>query len=117
MSLSPYKPVQITTPYYPPYSKKKIDAVDEPHVYNSQWTKLRNQFINEHPNCARCGRTVDVSQQDGIVDHKKPVKVWPEGLLVWDNLQTLCKPCHAVKTLNDYELYPHVYKLKANQTA
>jgi hypothetical protein len=32
------------------------------------------------------------------VDHRTPIRQWPEGRLDWDNLQSTCKPCHAAKT-------------------
>jgi 5-methylcytosine-specific restriction endonuclease McrA len=62
--------------------------------------------LAKHYKCAKCKQ--DFPSKDVTVDHKNPI-VGPEGFVSWDlfierlfctgkNLQTLCKPCHAIKT-------------------
>lgn len=63
-------------------------------LYNtSKWRKLRKEHLNKEPYCIKCGATEDLT-----VDHIAD----PLGneFLFFDknNLQTLCKSCHRIKT-------------------
>lgn len=40
-----------------------------------------------------------------MVDHIIPIRQRPDLRLAWRNLQSLCDPCHRVKTAADAELY------------
>lgn len=65
------------------------------HIYNSKkWKTIRNEYINEHPVCERCG------QQATTVHH---IRRFSQGLnkkeieqLAYDknNLMSLCMKCH-----------------------
>jgi len=105
-------------PYIPPKSdaskERRFSRIDDrqgssERGYDANWTKVRKIHIDKHPYCARCGKLCDVGKQDSIVDHIIPVAVDKSKLYDLKNLQTLCRPCHAVKTFNDYRKYPNIY--------
>ena len=61
---------------------------------STAWVKLRKAYRAANPLCELCkrdGRTTAGTQ----VHHIRPVGVWPEGGLRWDNLANLCTKCHA----------------------
>ena len=71
--------------------------------YNYQWQQASSRYLDEHPCCAHCGRTVYRGRQrrhprKGHVDHIKPHQ--GSRRLFWDedNWQTLCATCHGVKS-------------------
>lgn len=62
--------------------------------YSAVWRRTRKAFIeSKNRVCERCG---DVAE---IVHHKKHLSAKnmnnPEITLDWDNLQALCRNCHA----------------------
>ena len=67
-------------------------------LYGSQaWKDLSEAFKRHNPLCQDCqeaGAVVPVE----IVDHIEEVRDRPELSLVWSNLRSLCRPCHAAKT-------------------
>ena len=77
--------------------------------YDNTWNDgrgggLSNAYKREHPLCEEC-------EKDGIaepvheVDHIIPVRVRPDLRLEWDNLMSLCRTHHALKTEADKRLY------------
>lgn len=56
--------------------------------YDSEWRKLRAEFIRLHPFCAFCGAQAE------HVDHKERHRGNRALLLSWTNLQSLCGHCH-----------------------
>lgn len=56
--------------------------------YTRGWEKLRAEFMHLHPCCAFCGAEAQV------VDHVKPHRGDKALFWNWNNLQSLCKPCH-----------------------
>ena len=61
--------------------------------YGSEWRKVRNAYLYEHPLCVFClkeGKTVAAGVVDHIVPHKG------DQALMWDmgNLQSLCASHH-----------------------
>jgi 5-methylcytosine-specific restriction protein A len=65
-----------------------------PIYSTAQWHRLRKAFLARHPICVECG---ELASQ---VDHVVPLHV---GGLPYDcaNLQSLCRSCHARKTLKE----------------
>ena len=62
--------------------------------YGGPWRKLRLIVLNRDLyRCAHCGR------KGNEVDHIKAKRDGGEDTL--DNLQTLCKPCHSKKTMDE----------------
>ncbi len=65
--------------------------------YTSRWQKARAGWLRSHPLCVHCqaeGRVRAANEVDHIVPHKG------DSTLFWDNTnwQSLCKPCHSLKT-------------------
>jgi 5-methylcytosine-specific restriction protein A len=63
---------------------------------NSAWLKLRNYKRLLNPLCEHC-LILDILTPYHTIDHKTPISEGGEPLDL-DNLQTLCKQCHAIKT-------------------
>lgn len=68
-------------------------------AYNSQeWRKLRNEYIKNNPLCAECLRQGKVTPAVDVHHHKSPFKTGEINwtlLLDYNNLESLCKKCHA----------------------
>lgn len=60
--------------------------------YGYGWTKLRNEYIEEHTYCEICG----YKSKKNDVHHIEPRHISPEKILDPDNLMTLCRKykCH-----------------------
>lgn len=67
-------------------AKKAIKNRSTRHVYDAAWVKLSRQARAEHPWCARCGATDDLT-----VDH-----VAPRSLEA--GVQVLCRSCNSSKS-------------------
>lgn len=73
------------------YNKNRRDKSASKFYNSSQWKKLRTIQLNDKPLCEICRA---VGQ---VVDHK--IEISDGGCATClDNLQTLCKICHNVKT-------------------
>ncbi len=57
--------------------------------YSADWQSLREQFLTEHPVCNRCGRVAV------LVHHVRSVADRPDLRLDRNNLESLCRECHA----------------------
>ena len=69
---------------------------------SGRWKKLRAYKLRNDPLCESCkakGHTLSAV----LVDHIRPVR---DGGPMWvlNNLQSLCRQCHAVKTANDLKI-------------
>ena len=67
-------------------------------IYNStRWRKVRTHILKRDGGiCQMCGK----SEKYMIVDHIKEIKDGGEPYS-YDNLQTLCKSCHNIKTARE----------------
>ena len=73
------------------YDKTKRNKENSKFYHSSQWKKLRKIHLNEKPLCEICQSIGE------IVDHK--IEISDGGCATClDNLQTLCKICHNIKT-------------------
>lgn len=72
--------------------------------YDAAWRRLREAKKRDEPLCRRCLERGIVREMD-LVDHIVPIEVAPERRLDWDNLQSMCTDCHAVKTAEDMAIY------------
>jgi len=87
--MRPWNKTSNETPWNP---KKQILRFTD--IYHStRWRKLRAKHLREFPLCQLCKQP----ERGTLVDHIKAIQ---DGGEAWDenNLQTLCKRCHAVKT-------------------
>ena len=67
--------------------------------YDATWRRLRHAKLVADPFCqiqTHCPGFIATE-----VDHKIPIKDWPEGRLEWDNIQSTCHPCHSAKTMRE----------------
>lgn len=80
---------------------KQAEEIKYPHhrLYGlAAWKKLREKKLSDNPLCEKC-------QQTGIdIDHIIPHKGKTELMYKYSNLQTLCKACHAIKTVEDTKM-------------
>jgi 5-methylcytosine-specific restriction endonuclease McrA len=63
---------------------------------SKKWKSLRNYYFQMHPLCQECERMGYVIEGKEV-DHIKPIRFGGAALLL-NNLQTLCKSCHARKS-------------------
>lgn len=63
---------------------------------SSAWIKLRNLKRHLNPLCEKCAE-LGLIVPFHTIDHIKPISEGGEALNI-DNLQTLCRQCHAIKT-------------------
>ncbi|NBA95517.1 HNH endonuclease [Pseudomonas sp. R5(2019)] len=65
--------------------------------YNYKWQQARKGYLRKHPLCVHCAARDRVTQATDV-DHITPHK--GDMSLFWDstNWQSLCGPCHSVKT-------------------
>ncbi len=86
-----------------PKRKRISHLTDNSAFYNSRkWRSLRNYYIQMNPLCEQCKREDKVTAGQ-CVDHIKPIRLG--GLLLCvSNLQTLCNPCHSVKSGKESQL-------------
>lgn len=68
--------------------------------YGADWRLLRDAVLAAEPSCRRCAQNGRV-EAAVLVDHIVPIEAAPERRLDPDNLQPLCRPCHAIKTAED----------------
>jgi 5-methylcytosine-specific restriction protein A len=70
---------------------------------STKWRTTRNDYISKHPICEECERK-GYLVKGYFVDHITPLEVLPTEYNAImqacnpDNLQTLCRSCHADKT-------------------
>jgi 5-methylcytosine-specific restriction protein A len=66
-------------------------------LYNTtRWRNLRKEYLEKNDYCQGCG-----SKEDLTVDHKISPLGNEELFFNPDNLQTLCKQCHRIKTAQE----------------
>jgi 5-methylcytosine-specific restriction endonuclease McrA len=74
-----------------------------------KWQELRDHVLKrDHHKCTKCGSTKDLE-----IDHIKAVTLGGDDS--FDNLVTLCKSCHLVKTSEDIEKKRRLRRFKQNR--
>jgi len=73
--------------------------------YDGDWQRLRRDFAQRHPLCVNWDRCRGGCE---IVDHITPIAAGG-ARLDEDNLQPMCRPCHAQKSEADRARYPWIY--------
>lgn len=64
---------------------------------NTEWRKLREVYMHEHPLCDECLKKGKVTPATDVHHKKSPFKggeVNYNLLLDYDNLESVCKDCH-----------------------
>ncbi len=62
-----------------------------------RWRRLRKSFLIENPLCDECKKAGRIEPAIDV-HHIKERTSHPDLALDWDNLQSLCKPCHTMKS-------------------
>lgn len=88
----PNKPNNKQTKQLKQYSNGSVGSF----YSSSAWIKLRNHKRLLNPLCEHCLR-LDILTPYHTIDHIKPIIEGGQALDL-NNLQTLCKQCHAIKT-------------------
>lgn len=85
--------------------RRKIDPAlrQAKHVRSSaRWKKLRTMKLNHTPLCENPDwQHTDVPVVAHEVDHKQSLQERPDLAYVWENLQSLCRTCHARKSARE----------------
>lgn len=61
--------------------------------YDRKWLKLREAFLGANPLCKRC-EVMGFAIAAEEVHHMQPIVERPGLRLSWENLMSVCKPCH-----------------------
>lgn len=70
--------------------------------YDGHWKRVREEALRrDHYLCVLCLADYDRVTPARDVDHIVPIEVAPELRLDLDNLQSLCRTCHRLKTERD----------------
>lgn len=65
--------------------------------YDRRWQRLRLMYLRANPFCADCATAGGQVTQATEVHHKLAKR--DGGQDEWDNLESLCKPCHSKRTM------------------
>jgi 5-methylcytosine-specific restriction protein A len=63
--------------------------------YDARWRRLRKQKLRANPLCEECDKG-GILERATMVHHIIPIEDGGEAL-DWDNLMSLCLPCHGAK--------------------
>jgi 5-methylcytosine-specific restriction protein A len=103
---------KVRSGYCPEHQREKYKLQDEQRGtstergYDATWQKLRKLKLATNPLCELCLKK-GIVEPATEVDHKIPIAKWPEGRLIWENLQSLSKSCHSRKTLAENQKLPN----------
>ncbi|WP_017732726.1 HNH endonuclease [Nafulsella turpanensis] len=67
---------------------------------SAAWQKVRVMKLQHNPLCEECERQ-GILNPGNEIDHIISITIRWDLRLSWDNLQTLCKPCHSRKTMEE----------------
>jgi len=80
------------------YDRFSRDPEDVKFYHSQYWIDLRGWVLARHPLCVVC-RAHGITTAATEVDHIVPRR--DGGPDTFDNLQSLCGPCHKIKTVED----------------
>jgi 5-methylcytosine-specific restriction protein A len=75
--------------YYSTVFKGRKEEKADPFYSSKKWQALRLAKVRANPICEHCKHRLTRE-----VHHIKPVKEFPHLKLNYDNVQSLCRPCH-----------------------
>jgi 5-methylcytosine-specific restriction endonuclease McrA len=74
----------------------RVRTEKDSFYHTTAWRTLRRKYITANPLCEECKRRGRITPGQ-VIDHITPIKQDGDPLN-WNNLQTLCNPCHASKS-------------------
>lgn len=80
--------------------RSKRATPNDPFYWSTAWRKLRKRKLQADPLCELCLAKDRVTPATEV-HHKQARRVRPELELVFDNLQSTCKPCHSAETARE----------------
>ena len=88
-------------PWIPKPKERKLTKTWQPdgeniYYHSKKWKALRMQVLREEPMCREC-KANGVVTEATVVDHILPARLGG-GFWDRDNLQSLCRKCHASKS-------------------
>lgn len=95
-----FKYLQDTKKRQKQQSKGWTKASQDGFYTSKEWIALRDYKRLLNPICERCEKMNVITPME-VVDHITPVEVSEELKLSLDNLQSLCRSCHTIKTRED----------------
>lgn len=81
----------------PPRKETDMRKLRQKAYNNTEWRKLRNTFIKEHPLCEECLRHGKVTAAHDVHHKKSPFingEINYSLLLDENNLESICQDCH-----------------------
>jgi len=73
---------------------------DTGHYRASAWTNLAASHKRAFPLCVECEKK-GIVRMAKVTDHIIPAKQRPDLFYDWENLQSLCHPCHNAKSAKE----------------
>lgn len=71
-----------------------------------QWSHLRQQVLErDHYLCQYCKAISKLTPNSKIADHIRPIEIFPDDKDSINNLATICRECHALKTKFEQKYY------------
>ena len=91
--------VKARSKFMPPGYKEMVKKKPSYGLYSSRrWHKLRSVQLKSEPWCAICESRDGIHVPATVVDHITPHRGDMDLFYDTCNLQSLCKPCHDLKT-------------------
>ena len=78
---------------------KEKAKVDYSFYNTAAWRRTSKLYRIQNPLCEEC-KINEITKAAEVVDHIKAI-IDGGSKLEWNNLQSLCKDCHATKTAKD----------------
>ena len=79
-------------------SRDRVRGIAHERGYGATWRRKRASFLRRYPLCVRCEGS-NRTEAATVVDHIIPLH--DGGTHDVENLQPLCRDCHAAKTATD----------------
>jgi len=70
--------------------------------YDTTWNKVRKAYLSKHPLCESCNKEHRITPA-AHVHHVQDISKRPDLRLDYDNLMSLCKPCHTKITFKEQQ--------------
>lgn len=99
---------QHKTHIYNTVTRNRSEVKQEQYSFyrTRQWSHLRQQVLDrDHYLCRYCQAIGKLTPNSKIADHIRPVETFPDDKDNINNLATICRQCHALKTKFEQKYY------------